>query len=920
MPPMFKTFSDAGKEEMKKETLLVPQQGHLTEKRPQSQMVTKGDVLDPAMTSESSEIDIVEIGSPFKEHGPIKTSSPVERNMAVEQHGCEKDRTVSPILFVCEEQDKVILPTQEPQCNGELAEMSDESDCGPNMFVLSKSKTSTITRKVETRQKNADPSVRQEPQRSTEEKESSCEDQQPEGKCNRGEKDMTSFLLKLREAGKAKPACHRKLLSPVKVPTPAPEPEDDFLILEDEAPLWFSIPRKTDPRQRQSKTSSTDEERSTDNGTKDSQAGKAEKRPGSGQAASASTEESQTVHQKTNKNRKAGVPATSTVKNNAVEEIEAGDFMEQDKQHVKKQRRSKVASKQGKAAESLKDGRVKSAKQTRKRLQEPATPEAPLPVEALQDQSQEPSSEEHGGAADVCLPGEQVEQNFCPATEVTKPEGGRKVTSNHPANKTRKQAKPSSVPGSSSEDSPVLGKRKRIRPKEWWLNCPSSTDQTEVMDNPPVLKSKPNLKTSKAADLGPGQLSPLHSENRGHSITPGDRIFDRIYQRTPNEKMPSAPAPSIPKSAAKDVKTRLSDRWKRAPGKWWQVGDIADDVESLSSQPERPNPKNRKTRKGAKTQSKRLKPLALGTPKDGNMASSPTPPGRAPVPPLKQNPAPKSTKDIFTTGTSAVANNEKNLRRMLLPLLKEHSAQSSKASECPTEDSLQDPAVNRIRLDKMNNTVVIMDAATEHKKRLCWPSNHEIPQDGKRLSDSTLKGFKSGPSTMIELEHFEENEDMCLPSSRPVHSVLSPSELCGPPLKPLVLQHEDKAYLTEWFSVLWPVTVETDGGQITPDQFEWFSYRGKALGFQVDLQCDSFCNGKILLGSYTKKPLWVDHSAAAVFNVLTSCVSLTVNGRESRYNPGQSFMVPCGHAYSIHNLTDEPAVLYFNRMLAESPD
>lgn len=54
------------------------------------------------------------------------------------------------------------------------------------------------------------------------------------------------------------------------------------------------------------------------------------------------------------------------------------------------------------------------------------------------------------------------------------------------------------------------------------------------------------------------------------------------------------------------------------------------------------------------------------------------------------------------------------------------------------------------------------------------------------------------------------------------------------------------------------------GAEISPDHFEWYFYQGRAIGVQVDLNTGSICNGKILLGSYMKKPLWVDHSATTV--------------------------------------------------------
>lgn len=121
--------------------------------------------------------------------------------------------------------------------------------------------------------------------------------------------------------------------------------------------------------------------------------------------------------------------------------------------------------------------------------------------------------------------------------------------------------------------------------------------------------------------------------------------------------------------------------------------------------------------------------------------------------------------------------------------------------------------------------------------------------------------------------------------------------------------------------IIGTVLIQLAGGpEITPDHFEWYFYQGRVIGIQVDLNCGSICNGKILLGSYTKKPLWVDHSATTVstrliappflssctpssfylflisqvFNLLTGSVSVIINGCESRVDPAQSFMVPCG--------------------------
>lgn len=75
-------------------------------------------------------------------------------------------------------------------------------------------------------------------------------------------------------------------------------------------------------------------------------------------------------------------------------------------------------------------------------------------------------------------------------------------------------------------------------------------------------------------------------------------------------------------------------------------------------------------------------------------------------------------------------------------------------------------------------------------------------------------------------------------------------------------------YWIELFDII------ADSPEISPDHFDWYFYQGRAIGLMVDVNGGSFCSGKILLGSYMKKPLWVDHSTTTVSRLLplTSCV------------------------------------------------
>lgn len=70
---------------------------------------------------------VPDLDIPFKAHRPVKTSSPIEENMVVEELDNEKDRVVSPLLFACEDEGKEEAKTeplliQNPRCNGHVTE------------------------------------------------------------------------------------------------------------------------------------------------------------------------------------------------------------------------------------------------------------------------------------------------------------------------------------------------------------------------------------------------------------------------------------------------------------------------------------------------------------------------------------------------------------------------------------------------------------------------------------------------------------------------------------------------------------------------------------------------------------------------------------------------------------------------------
>ncbi|KAK5877856.1 hypothetical protein CesoFtcFv8_025325 [Champsocephalus esox] len=276
-----------------------PHKGKLVGTIPKGHMGPKGDAIHPSR-SPSPEL-VIDQDIPFKAHMPAKTSSPIETNMAVKALNIEKGRAVSPLLFACEDEGDA---KREPPPNGHVTEESIdfEFESPPSKVVLSRPKKSSQQNKVEEARKETlsknppqkpqtpvvevhrktprtemvDPpaaAARREPELAAPEKTIETVPEQSLVEPVRVQKNIAAFIQKLRDAAQSKPACMRKSASPVKVPTPPPEPEDDFLILEDDAaPFWISIRSKTAKKQKQSGTTSIAKASVTDKSTKGSSA------------------------------------------------------------------------------------------------------------------------------------------------------------------------------------------------------------------------------------------------------------------------------------------------------------------------------------------------------------------------------------------------------------------------------------------------------------------------------------------------------------------------------------------------------------------------------------------------------------------------------------------------------------------------
>ncbi|KAK6299449.1 hypothetical protein J4Q44_G00294820 [Coregonus suidteri] len=843
-----------------------------------------------------------------------------------------------------------------------------------------------------------------------------------------GQRVKALFLFSPRKA----------LASPVREP-PLTELEDDFLILEDYEPPWFSLRWKFDPIRTTAKPrpKQQNQSHSSDNASADILTKATANQRSGGTDRPRTTKEKKGKNPTTRKERDSSPQGVGPQGDGPVNHVDLeADHIEQDKKkvnnllsepttagdleqeapgggakpkpsHTKTEKKvpriskSKAGIQGDKVNPKTSRGRGRQSGKTR-RLSGRAG-EEPVTMEEESEAAADQSSAE--------------DQDVSPVLQLA-PTGQRRVISKVPANCKAQEVCP--APTGEADSSQLAGKRKRTKPGPWWLISPVNTQLTETdnksKQNNKTTTSKPARHSSVESGQEDGPSKPLFNQNakkkpssnqttekkpwsnqtaeqkaekpkkgrpKKQTIASteeeparpeGEKVFDWLYNRTPKCKPQSDATPTniTPHSAtvtpsrqqhqAREAPEKRSSRRRKAPVNWWETNNPPENAGRTFSFPQQPQPypktpsphqpqPNPKTRKVVRSKSKprpvRTRPAkSLRPPQNGNTASSPRPGAVQTLVKRKDLSTPKTVKRslatfgaIFSSGREAlpVATVRSTLqtsgRKALFP--EEQSAQSPSVSLStgPAKDPSQDPASDRSSslVDLSANTVYIEPVGKLGKKT----RRRDFSQSNNRLSDNTLESFESGPSSMIELEDCEEHEDIWLPSSRvtphpsahpsvPPGIVLSDPEavtaaVCAPPLRAITLQLEDKANLTDWLALLWPATGK-QGGQISPDHFQWFSYRNRALGYKMDLLAETFSNGKILLGSYMKKPLLVDHSATTVYNLLTSSVTVTINGKENHYNPGQTFMVPCGHAYSLHNLTQEPAALHFTRMLAESSE
>ncbi|XP_052369243.1 serine/arginine repetitive matrix protein 1-like [Oncorhynchus keta] len=303
-----------------------------------------------------------------------------------------------------------------------------------------------------------------------------------------------------------------------------------------------------------------------------------------------------------------------------------------------------------------------------------------------------------------------------------------------------------------------------------------------------------------------GGLSPMPSPLRQHTLTPSEKVFDWIYTRPPKCKPQSditphsaTVTPSRQWCQAREAPEKRSRR-RKAPGNWWVTNNPPENADSTSSFPQQPQPypkkpsppqpqPNPKTRKVERSK-------FLGPPQNGNTASSTRPEGVQTPLKRKDLSAPKTVKGslattVFSSGRGALpvatvrSSTRQTLgRNALFPRApEEQSAQSPSIglSSGPANDPSQDPTSDRSSspVDLSASTVCIEPVGQLGKKKTI---HRDFSQSNNRLSDNTLKGFKSGPSSMIELEDYEENDNICKYGAL---SLLSYGAYC--PMQPIVL-------------------------------------------------------------------------------------------------------------------------------------
>ncbi|XP_077382072.1 uncharacterized protein LOC144021800 isoform X2 [Festucalex cinctus] len=691
-------------------------------------------------------------------------------------------------------------------------------------------------------------------------------------------KDIWAFLKKVQNGSqdKTKP----KTLTPVNVPMPSPEFGEDFQIMDDVC-LHFSIPTKSTSKQNKNKESSSDKGSLIDRGSKNSWQ---ETDLPSKKLPQLQTDQKKTKNKREKKTKKQH-PNSPNKKNPQTKRKKADDqpnvvaVSQTDDQRVKPSSEVKTSS---------------TAKRENPKSSRPAAN-----VKLKKAWRLESSSSEECDDAGLASPLDVHPGKLDPAQGSA---GG-----------TFEQTRRTILSWSSPEECQVLGTRKRKPPGEWWLSCPQNLEQPEVRDEAPrikkpkanrreptkaesaspakadktlksktkkdvkkgTLKKKRTLRKISASELNqdraeqmrdqdqlefPGLESPLEFDRQNHNIK--HKPFPQVYHQKAKKKRPSKPLPSTPTGSPEQVPDK---RQSKLPGEWWKASATPEKVEAEPRQLLNANHKTSKHGKNRKA---------------------------------KQSRPPKSARRAVGSLHSQTTENEKQMRSVVskrtLPV-DGGTAQSHEVVQVVSPDSATPDSQD----GHGTFTVDGSQGSLDNLQDIC-PSRHVL---------------ESRPVTIIDLEPHEDED---LPSTRHSIAQLCISDLCAPPLKQCTVEFSDKADLIEWLQLVFPTTRKDL--PICLDQFDWYYYKNGAMGITEDVHWWNLSQGKMLLGSFMKKPLWVDHNANMGCLLVAGSVKVKINSTESEVHAGSCFTVPCGQAYSIENLVERPAVICFSRVPADSPD
>ncbi|XP_041924827.1 uncharacterized protein si:ch211-161h7.4 isoform X3 [Alosa sapidissima] len=451
--------------------------------------------------------------------------------------------------------------------------------------------------------------------------------------------------------------------------------------------------------------------------------------------------------------------------------------------------------------------------------------------------------------------------------------------------------------GRADQKRPQTGKGRRKRPQEEAMSAPPNQLEEEEEEAAAGLESDQAGSELQVNMLSDAPAEPVQSLHVSKTVSRAD-----------------APQPQ----------GRMGGRQRgRLPGKWWesqqqpQPEPEADIVPSPSPPHPHPEPRARVPTPGMPAAElhlsrQRVTKLGSGSRKPRNQLAK--------KPLARHAGTPKTLKGSMASFGALYSAGKSHGRNAVVQKVRKNLLNSLEDSSNRSNDhtSMDASSQDRLNSDDGHQEVCVQvsnSVGLESVVRL--KSGDVLPASDWPSQNLGVPGLKSGPSSMIQLQEEEEDEeDRNMSLTLLVPMALSEGDICGPLLRPLTLSPDDWKNLTYWLREVWRTNVKYNGQLITADHFHWYTHEGRALGHKFDLVCNSYANGKILLGSYMHKPAQVDQHTTTVFNVYTSSVRVQINDLKSDYIPGQAFVVPRGQSYSIRNLTPVPAILWYHRMFA----